>query len=447
MAIAPGTVGPGGAKFGAGAGGPNRYDFTQYGSGLWSVGIDPNAPDARAQADRVIANMKPAERAEVMAAVNRNQPGRGNRDAVVYGLDARQRDVARKIQKSNSFLDTTLGKVLGTVATIGAGFLPGGQFLAPAVGAGLGGAKGGLKGAVLGGLGGYAAGQGAGFLKGAAAKAGGAAAFKAAPGAFAKNVGGQAVSAAKQAVTQPFTVAKAGATKGAETALAGGAQKAAGGLGSPSLASLGESLYTPASLAPAGAAAAAPTGFLQSIPGLLKSGAQSAVSSLLQNPLQAGALGLAAMQAIKGPQLSTGEKTVAAQNQQTNALTNQLISRYQSGTLDPNDERAIDEWRRGSRAQVEQFFANAGIPNSTQKLDMLRDIDAKAIAMRDQVRQNYAGAAMSGANVSSNAALALGQLQNLGDAQAANALQGLLQAAALTAVPSSRGQTLPPGAV
>ena len=438
MAIASGTVGPGGAKFGQGAGGPNRFDFTARGAGLWSIGIDPNAPDAEAQAQRWFSSQPAAVQAEVRKGLA------SNNNSLAQAADWRSRDVARKIQKSNSFLDTTLGKVLGTAATIGAGFLPGGQFLAPAVGAGIGGAKGGLKGAVLGGLGGYAAGQGAGFLKGAAGKAGGAAAFKAAPGTFAKNVGGQAASAAKQAVTKPFTALKGGATTGAERALAQQAPAQAGGLGAPSMASLRESFYTPASLAPGAAeAAAAPTGFFESIPGALKTGAQSAVNTLLQNPLQAGALGLAAMQAIKGPQLSTGEKTVTAQNQQTNALTNQLISRYQTGQLDPNDDRAIEEWRRGSRAQVEQFFINAGIPDSTQKLDMLRDIDGKAVAMRDQVRQNYASAAMSGANVSSNAALALGQLQNLGDAQAANALQQLISAAALTGVPSSRGQTLP----
>jgi len=439
MAIAPGTVGPGGAKFGAGAGGPNRFDFTQYGGGLWSIGIDPNSPTVKQDVQRWYDAQPAAVKAEVQKGMG-NQPGRGSIDPLVYAADWRGRDVARKIQKSNKFLDTTLGKVLGTVATVGAGFLPGGQFLAPAVGAGIGGAKGGLKGAVLGGLGGYAAGQGAGFLKGAAAKAGGLKAFTAAPGAFAKNVGGQAVTAAKQAVTKPLTALKGGATTGTQRALAQQAPAQAGGLGAPSMASLGESLYTPASLAPGAAEAAA-----AATPGLLKRTAQSALDTLISNPLQAGALGLAAMQAIKGPQMSTGEKTVAAQNQQTNALTNQLISRFQSGALDPNDERAIEEWRRGSRAQVEQFFANAGIPNSTQKLDMLRDIDSKAVAMRDQVRQNYASAAMSGANVSSNAALALGQLQNLGDAQAANALQNLIAAAAQMSVPSSRGQTLPAG--
>ena len=444
MAIAPGTVGPGGAKFGAGAGGPNRFDFTQYGGGLWSIGIDPNSPTVKQDVQRWYDSQPAAVKAEVQKGMG-NQPGRGSIDPLVYAADWRSRDVARKIQKSNKFLDTTLGKVLGTAATIGAGFLPGGQLLAPAVGAGLGGAKGGLKGAVLGGLGGYAAGQGAGFLKGAAGKAGGLTAFKAAPGAFARNVGGQAVTAAKQAVTKPLTALKGGATTGAQPALAQQAPRGAGGLTTAQGAGLGRAAEAAAPAAqaalPAAEVAAA------AAPGMLKRAAQSALDTLISNPLQAGALGLAAMQAIKGPQLSTGEKTVAAQNQQTNALTNQLISRYQTGALDPNDERAIDEWRRGSRAQVEQFFANAGIPNSSQKLDMLRDIDGKAVAMRDQIRQNYASAAMSGANVSSNAALALGQLQNLGDTQAFNALQGLLQAAALTAVPSSRGQTLPPGVV
>jgi hypothetical protein len=439
MAISRGTVGPGGAQFGMGAGGPYRFDYTQKGSGLWASGIDPNSPDVQRLAEISIANLPPKERAKVpkVAGPRSTQPI----DAA-SALDAYHRDVARQIQKTNSFFDSTLGKVLGTVATIGAGFLPGGQFLAPVVGAGIGGAKGGLKGAVLGGLGGYAAGQGAGFLKGAAGKAGGAAAFKASPSAFAKNVAGQTATAAKNAVMNPVNALTGGGKMAAQkaldaTATASSAAPAALRGGLTTAAGAGRALPVIAPVAPATGLAKVGAG----LTGL----AGRALDTLLENPLGAGSLGLAAYQAIKGPQLSTGEKTVAAQNAQTNQLTSSLISRYQSGTLDPNDERAIEEWRRGSRAQVEQFFVNAGIPDSTQKLDMLRDIDSKALAMRDQVRQNYASAAMSGANVSSNAAFALGQLQNLGDAQASQALNQLLQAAAIAGVPSARGQRLPEG--
>jgi hypothetical protein len=429
MAIAPGTAGPGGAKFGAGAGGPNRFDFTQYGGGLWSIGIDPNSPTVKQDVQRWYDSQPAAVRAEVQKGMG-NQPGRGSIDPLVYATDWRGRDVARKVQKSNSFLDTTLGKVLGTAATIGAGFLPGGQFLAPAVGAGLGGAKGGLKGAVLGGLGGYAAGQGAGFLKGAGAKAGGAAAFKAAPGAFAKNVAGQTATAAKNAAMSPVRALTGGGKVAAQraldaTAAAPGAAPEALRGGLTAAAGAGRALPAIAPVAPATGLAKVGAG--------LAGFAGKAVDALIENPLLAGSLGLAAYQKFAGQQPTTAEKTVTAQNAQTNALTQQLTQRYMTGQLDPSDERAIEEWRRGSRAQVEQFFTNAGIPDSTQKIEMLRDIDVKAVSMRDQVRQNYASAAMSGANVSSNAAAALAQLQQLGDQEASRSLQNLMYLAASAA--------------
>lgn len=193
MAIAIGTIGPGGAKWGMGAGGPNRYDYTQLGAGLWSVGIDINAPDARQQVDAWMARLSPAERAEVMQAVNRPQPGRGSMDAYVYGADARQRDVARKIQKENGFFDSTLGKVFSAVAPIAGGF-----FLGPLAGAAIGATTGGIKngplGAVLGGLGGYGAGSLGQGLSGAFSNAGGLSTLLRAPGTFVSNLGREALT-------------------------------------------------------------------------------------------------------------------------------------------------------------------------------------------------------------------------------------------------------------
>jgi len=87
-----------------------------------------------------------------------------NMDTVLQAADYGLRSSAQKQQNKKGFFDSAFGKILGTAATIGAGFLPGGQFLAPAVGAAFGGASGGLKGALLGGLSGYGAGQfGQGF--------------------------------------------------------------------------------------------------------------------------------------------------------------------------------------------------------------------------------------------------------------------------------------------
>lgn len=77
--------------------------------------------------------------------------------------------VQRQLQFKNQRAKRGIASVpfLGTALTIGSAFLPGGQFIAPAVGAGFGGATGGLKGALLGGLSGLGAGHAAGAIKAA----------------------------------------------------------------------------------------------------------------------------------------------------------------------------------------------------------------------------------------------------------------------------------------
>lgn len=148
MAIAPGTVGPGGAKFGQGSGGPNRFDHTQLYGGLWSIGIDPQSPTLKQDVQNWY-NSQPANvKAEVQKGMG-NQPGRGSIDPLVYAVDWRQRDVARKIQKTHGMFDflgplAPVGQVAATLA--GAAI---GNMILPGIGAKIGGT---LVGGVTGGL-------------------------------------------------------------------------------------------------------------------------------------------------------------------------------------------------------------------------------------------------------------------------------------------------------
>lgn len=106
----------------------------------------------------------------------------------VRGLDLGLRETARAQQNKMGFFDSPFGKILGGALTVGAGFLPGGQFLAPIVGAGWGGATDGWKGALLGGLSGYGAGQIANRLGNAATATGGWGSALSNPGNFLDNV-------------------------------------------------------------------------------------------------------------------------------------------------------------------------------------------------------------------------------------------------------------------
>lgn len=148
-----GAIGPGGAKWGAGGGGPNRYDYTQLGSGLWSVGIDLKAPDVKSQVQRWYDTQPSDVRAQIQRGMG-PQPGRGSIDPLVYAADWRQRDVARKITKTNGFFDSFPGQLLGAGLTMAGGALGG-----PLGGALAGGLTGGLAtksplGGVLGAIGG-----------------------------------------------------------------------------------------------------------------------------------------------------------------------------------------------------------------------------------------------------------------------------------------------------
>lgn len=188
MAIPQGTAGPGGARFGAGAGGSNRFDHTAQGAGLWSIGIDPNAPDVDAQVQRWFSSQPAA----VQADVRRGLASNGN--SLTRAADWRGRDVARKIQKENGIFDVGIGKILGDIAPYAAAFLPGGQFLAPAIGATVGGVRDGLGGALLGGATGYMAGQAAPGISSMWQGAGGASTLLKAPGTFASNLGRDALT-------------------------------------------------------------------------------------------------------------------------------------------------------------------------------------------------------------------------------------------------------------
>lgn len=172
-AIAAGAVGPGGAKFGGGSGGPNRFDHTQLYAGLWSIGIDPNSPTLKQDVQRWYDSQPSNVKAEVQKGMG-SQPGRGSIDPLVYAVDWRQRDVARKIQKEHGMFDflgplEPLGQIGATLA--GAAL---GNMILPGLGAKIGGTlAGGITGGlqsknVLGGLVGAAGGYGLGSAVGSA---------------------------------------------------------------------------------------------------------------------------------------------------------------------------------------------------------------------------------------------------------------------------------------
>jgi len=231
--------------FGAGGGGDARYDFTQQGSGLWSIGINPGDPQAINKAIDWYKSQDAGTRAEIgkLSGSKVNDPV-GFLDAI----DARQRDVARNIQKENGFLDSTFGQILTTLGTVALGAVPGvGPALAAGAGAITGGIKGGIGGALLGGLGGYGAGQ----LGSSLATNGISGTIKNFTSGFSNMFGGGAAPISTPSLNPANVVQGVG---GAVNAAANAVPGLSSGVNAASLAaSLGPSAGSAAGLLPAGA--------------------------------------------------------------------------------------------------------------------------------------------------------------------------------------------------
>lgn len=143
-----GQSNPQAGNLGMGGGGPNRYDYTQPGSGLWSIGIDRSSPTAINDVISWYQRQDPSTRAAIGAIGGRNV---NDPVGLLNTIDQRQRDVARQITKTNGFFDSTFGKVLSFAAPMGLGLIS--APLGIAASTAIGGARGGVPGAVLGGLG------------------------------------------------------------------------------------------------------------------------------------------------------------------------------------------------------------------------------------------------------------------------------------------------------
>ena len=132
-------------------------------------------------------------------------------------------------------------------------------------------------------------------------------------------------------------------------------------------------------------------------------------------------------------------------------LTQGLTDKYSSGKIDPVDERRIAQWTMQQKAQIENYYTKAGMPDSTAKINALKEIDAQALALTDQARQGYLQEAFKGMTLQAQATgqiaslqqsmnQTIAQLQQSGDVQAAQALQNLMYQTGMFAS-QSRGTT------
>lgn len=140
--------------------------------------------------------------------------------------------------------------------------------------------------------------------------------------------------------------------------------------------------------------------------GLLKAGQKSSVPGQLTSlagPLQAKAQQLID-QASTGPlaslpqtligQASTGPSATLASDLVTQSQTgpvattaNSLIEQYKTGQINPSDQFNIDRWKQAQIAAAKNYYAKAGIPDSSSAQSAIKNIEAQAVAMQDAARQ------------------------------------------------------------
>ena len=125
-----------------------------------------------------------------------------------------------------------------------------------------------------------------------------------------------------------------------------------------------------------------------------------ALAAIKNNPLQAANVGLGAASLVK--QLTTpgvqGQFNNIAAG--TKAASDALLQQFKSGTLNGADAFAIQQWAQQSKAAVDQYYAKAGLSNSSMHTDAVNQINAQAEAMRQQAIQNLLTQGLKAAGVS-----------------------------------------------
>lgn len=146
-------------------------NINEWGAGLWAYGVDVNKPgymaDVRSLYNAKLASNDTDFQTRVAGELAKKGWSASDDTALANTVDWYYRDASRRQAKTNGFFDSTIGKIVGIAAQVGAAFIPGvGPAASAAVGATIGGVTDGFKGALLGGIGGYGIGKGVQFIQG-----------------------------------------------------------------------------------------------------------------------------------------------------------------------------------------------------------------------------------------------------------------------------------------
>lgn len=145
---------------------------------------------------------------------------------------------------------------------------------------------------------------------------------------------------------------------------------------------MGQTTPTPAPAAPP-VKTPAPTGGVPAVTGIPF--VDSIIKQMGDNALALGLIGATAA-AVKGSSPSIpNEQQLQSLGAEPAALGKQLIEQYKAGELSVGQQAKLDQIMRGTRNQLNQYFASIGQSDSTAHAMALAHVDEQGLALRQQI--------------------------------------------------------------
>jgi hypothetical protein len=145
-------------------------------------------------------------------------------------------------------------------------------------------------------------------------------------------------------------------------------------------------------------------------------------------------LGMSAYAQHKAQSAADQLKGIAAPS---SAVSNQLLGQYQTGTLNANDAYQIAQYEQQQTASIKQYYASAGLSNSSMESEALSQVAMQGNAMRAQAVQNLLSGGLQAAGVAQGPQVAAVQASVAADQQLGQASAAFMQA--LAKMNSSQG--------
>lgn len=115
-------------------------------------------------------------------------------------------------------------------------------------------------------------------------------------------------------------------------------------------------------------------------------------------------------------------------------VSNQLLTNFKNGQISAADQQAIAQWQQQQMAQTNQYYAKAGLSNSSMHSDAVSKIAQQADSMRQQAVQNLLTGGLKAAGLAQGPQLAAVNASLQSDQAAQQATQNfLMQLAKMTA--------------